>query len=197
MNIRKLKNADDIKVYLDSVNSQYIKVAITDIDGVLRGKYMHKDKFIKATSSGFGFCDVIFGWDSNDDLYELYEKEGKKIFTGWHTGYPDTKVRIIPEISAEKIPPKIIAGSIFLKFPHLSESEKPAKPKAEISAAIFPLNPVNDRPWLTIIKMPKIDRLNAIQVDLYIDSLKIGQANSAVIRGAVANKNAAFAIEVS
>ena len=103
MNIRKLKNADDIKVYLDSVNSQYIKVAITDIDGVLRGKYMHKDKFIKATSSGFGFCDVIFGWDSNDDLYELYEKEGKKIFTGWHTGYPDAKVRIIPE-SARNIP---------------------------------------------------------------------------------------------
>ena len=103
MNLRKLKNADDIKVYLDSVNSQYVKVAITDIDGVLRGKYMHKDKFIKATSSGFGFCDVIFGWDSNDDLYELYEKEGKKIFTGWHTGYPDAKVRIIPK-SARNIP---------------------------------------------------------------------------------------------
>ena len=98
---------------------------------------------------------------------------------------------------AEKMPPKIIAGSIFLKFPHLSESEKPAKPKAEISAAIFPLNPVIDRPWLTIIRMPKIDRPNAIQVDLYIGSLKIGQANSAVISGAVANKNAAFAIEVS
>ena len=82
MNIRKLKNADDIKVYLDSVNSQYVKVAITDIDGVLRGKYMHRDKFIKATSSGFGFCDVIFGWDSNDDLYELYEKEEKKSLLG-------------------------------------------------------------------------------------------------------------------
>ena len=98
---------------------------------------------------------------------------------------------------AEKMLPKIIAGSIFLKFPHLSESEKPAKPKAEISAAIFPLNPVNDRPWLTIIRMPKIDRPSAIQVDLYMGSLKIGQANSAVISGAVANKNAAFAIEVS
>ena len=97
MNIRELKNANEIKDYLDNVNSQYIKVAITDIDGILRGKYMHRDKFLKATDSGFGFCDVIFGWDSNDDLYELTMKEEKKIFTGWHTGYPDTKVSIIPE----------------------------------------------------------------------------------------------------
>ena len=103
MNIRELKNANDLEVYLNSVNSQYVKVAITDIDGVLRGKYMHRDKFLKATTSGFGFCDVIFGWDSNDDLYELHTKEGKKIFTGWHTGYPDTEVRIIPE-STRAIP---------------------------------------------------------------------------------------------
>ena len=59
MNIRELKNANEIKDYLDNVNSQYVKVAITDIDGVLRGKYMHRDKFLKATDSGFGFCDVI------------------------------------------------------------------------------------------------------------------------------------------
>ena len=41
MNIRELKNANDVKIYLDAVNSQHVKVAITDIDGVLRGKYMH------------------------------------------------------------------------------------------------------------------------------------------------------------
>ena len=94
MNIRELKNANEIKDYLDNVNSQYVKVAITDIDGVLRGKYMHRDKFLKATDSGFGFCDVIFGWDSNDDLYELTMKEEKKIFTGWHTGYKLSLIHI-------------------------------------------------------------------------------------------------------
>ena len=103
MNIRELKNANDVKMYLDSVNSAYVKVAITDIDGVLRGKYMHKDKFVKATESGFGFCNVIFGWDSNDELYQFKEKQGKSLFTGWHTGYPDSKVKIVPE-SARNIP---------------------------------------------------------------------------------------------
>ena len=38
MNIRELKNANDVRMYLDVINSQYVKVAITDIDGVHRGK---------------------------------------------------------------------------------------------------------------------------------------------------------------
>ncbi len=103
MNIAEIIDIETLKKYLETNSTDYVKVAITDIDGVLRGKYMHKDKFIKATASGFGFCDVIFGWDSNDDLYELRNKEGKKIFTGWHTGYPDARVRIIPE-TARAIP---------------------------------------------------------------------------------------------
>ena len=41
-----------------------VKVAVSDIDGILRGKYLYKDKFLGATESGFGFCDVVFGWDS-------------------------------------------------------------------------------------------------------------------------------------
>ena len=69
MKIRKLKSAEEIKKFFDSSKTRYVKVAITDIDGVLRGKYMHVDKFIKASKKGFGFCDVIFGWDSNDELY--------------------------------------------------------------------------------------------------------------------------------
>ena len=36
-----------------------------DVDGVLRGKFMSKNKFLSIVKSdGFGFCSVIFGWDS-------------------------------------------------------------------------------------------------------------------------------------
>lgn len=71
--IAEVKNSSNPKV----------KVAITDLDGVIRGKYLHKDKFLSAVEGGFGFCDVIFGWDINDLAYEGSD------FTGWHTGYPD------------------------------------------------------------------------------------------------------------
>ena len=65
-----------------------VKVACSDIDGILRGKYIHKEKFYSAAESGFGFCDVVFGWDSSDVCYD-----NAKI-TGWHHGFPDAVARI-------------------------------------------------------------------------------------------------------
>ncbi|KAF5373724.1 hypothetical protein D9758_000723 [Tetrapyrgos nigripes] len=47
-----------------------VKVAGIDVDGILRGKFMSKDKFLSvASSDGFGFCSVIFGWDMHDTVY--------------------------------------------------------------------------------------------------------------------------------
>lgn len=65
-----------------------VKLAIADIDGVLRGKFMHIDKFMGALKDGFGFCSVVFGWDMDDIAYE----KGK--VTGWHTGYGDENAYI-------------------------------------------------------------------------------------------------------
>ena len=49
-----------------------VKVAGCDLDGLCRGKVMSKDKFLKTLDSGgFGFCDVIFGWDCMDRVYEV------------------------------------------------------------------------------------------------------------------------------
>ena len=69
----------------------YAKVGVFDIDGVLRGKYMAKDKLLSSLEGGYGFCDVVLGWDSNDQLYD------NTTMTGWHTAYPDAGVRLLPE----------------------------------------------------------------------------------------------------
>lgn len=60
-----------------------VKLAVTDIDGILRGKIVSLEKFLSIAEKGFGFCDVIFGWDAADLAYD------NASFTGWHTGYPD------------------------------------------------------------------------------------------------------------
>lgn len=65
-----------------------IKVAVVDIDGILRGKYLLKSKFLSALKSGFGFCNVVFGWDSADSCYD------NVTYTGWHSGYPDALAKI-------------------------------------------------------------------------------------------------------
>ena len=65
-----------------------VKVAVTDIDGVLRGKYLHQDKFESAVEGGFGFCDVVFGWDMTDSVYDNTQ------VTGWQHGFPDAMVSL-------------------------------------------------------------------------------------------------------
>ena len=72
-------------------------VACSDIDGILRGKYMGRDKFFSALEKGFGFCDVVLVWDCQDQLYDNVK------YTGWHTGYPDAPVRLLPE-TCRKLP---------------------------------------------------------------------------------------------
>ncbi|HVZ47002.1 MAG TPA: glutamine synthetase family protein [Ramlibacter sp.] len=69
-------------------NASKVKVAVSDIDGVLRGKYLHIDKFMGAADGGFGFCDVVFGWDSGDQPYDNTQ------VTGWQHGFPDATARI-------------------------------------------------------------------------------------------------------
>jgi glutamine synthetase len=65
-----------------------VKLAATDVDGVLRGKWISTDKFNSMMESSAGFCDVVFGWDIGDALYD------NVLYTGWHTGYPDAMCRV-------------------------------------------------------------------------------------------------------
>ncbi len=79
---------EELRREFQSRSIKKVKVGGFDVDGVLRGKYVSLDKFWSAVDKGFGFCDVIFGWDVADQLYDNAR------VTGWETGYPDTLARI-------------------------------------------------------------------------------------------------------
>ncbi|MEM9621875.1 MAG: glutamine synthetase family protein [Pseudomonadota bacterium] len=88
--------SDDDMGLLEQKLAQYrdkgvtkIKLGLTDIDGVIRGKYVSVGKFAGLLRSQGGFCDCVFGWDVEDQLYERGE------YTGWHTGFPDTGYRLL------------------------------------------------------------------------------------------------------
>ena len=81
-------NTNDILQYVKEHSSGKVKIAFTDIDGILRGKYISVEKFFSVVESSTGFCNVIFGWDSGDVAYDNIE------YTGWHTGYPDSASKI-------------------------------------------------------------------------------------------------------
>jgi len=87
----------EIIQYVKNHPSGKVKLAIADIDGILRGKYISTEKFLSVIENGMGFCDVVFGWDSADVVYDNVQ------YTGWHSGYPDAPVSL--DISSfRKIP---------------------------------------------------------------------------------------------
>ena len=97
MGPRDVRTVEDAKAIVRERDIAYVKIGVFDLDGVMRGKYVSRDKFLSGLESGLGFCDVILGWDVDDQPYD------NVTYTGWHTGFPDAKVRVIPE-SCREIP---------------------------------------------------------------------------------------------
>ena len=95
MNRPGVTTAAEARRLVEERELSHVKVGVFDVDGILRGKYMARDKFFASLDKGFGFCDVVLGWDSHDRLYD------NVAYTGWHTGYPDAAVRILPETCRE------------------------------------------------------------------------------------------------
>ena len=97
LNPRDVKTLEDAQRIVEERNLTHVKVGVFDIDGVMLGKYMSRSKFFSALEHGFAFCDVVLGWDSKDKLYDNTK------YTGWHTGYPDAHVRIVPQSCREVV----------------------------------------------------------------------------------------------
>src|ERR1700741_2445731 len=88
---RQGKTIADAKGIVEQRKLTHVKVGAFDIDGIMRGKYMSRAKFLSALESGYGFCDVVLGWDCQDQQYDNVQ------VTGWAPGYPDAPVRIPPD----------------------------------------------------------------------------------------------------
>ena len=86
----EVKTAAQARAIVEERGLNHLKVGVFDNDGILRGKYINREKFFSALDNGMGFCDVVLGWDSNDQQYDNVR------FTGWHTAYPDAMVRLLP-----------------------------------------------------------------------------------------------------
>ena len=86
---------------IEKSGASKVKVAVSDIDGILRGKYLHRDKFLGTAEpypkGGFGFCDVVLGWDMADTCYD------NTTVTGWQHGFPDALARVDLN-TARKVP---------------------------------------------------------------------------------------------
>ncbi|SER37062.1 glutamine synthetase family protein [Neolewinella agarilytica] len=55
--------------WLKAQTHDHLKIGLTDLDGVLRAKYLSRKKVLSGLEKGLGFCNVVFQWDIGDALY--------------------------------------------------------------------------------------------------------------------------------
>ncbi len=122
-------SASDLVARLREEGVSRAKLGGVDIDGVVRGKYISLDKLESALTKGFGFCDVIFGWDIEDRLYD------NAAVTGWNTGFPDALAIIDPD-TLRRLPwePGVVAFLCDFRLP--SGKAHPACPRSLLRSVL-------------------------------------------------------------
>jgi len=120
MQPEQVRTVGEARAIVEERGLQHVKVGVFDNDGILRGKYIDRDKFFAALDHGFGLCNVVLGWDTNDQLYD------NVTFTGWHTAYPDAQVRLLPE-TCRALP---LEGDMLLFLGEFSGAAEQVCPRA-------------------------------------------------------------------
>jgi len=126
MNPREIKTIQQAKQIVEKRGLSHVKVGLFDNDGIMRGKYMSREKFFSSLDNGFAFCDVVLGWDVKDQMYD------NVTYTGWHTGYPDAPVRILPD-SCREIP---FEDGMLLFMAEFSDHAETVCPRAALRRVI-------------------------------------------------------------
>ncbi|HWE61977.1 MAG TPA: glutamine synthetase family protein [Chloroflexota bacterium] len=89
--------AEGVRALIAEHNVDTVKIGAPDLDGIYRGKRIPATAFLDGLNRGFAQCDVVFGWDINEDLVPGLR------FTGWETGYPDMLAH--PDLATFKLVP--------------------------------------------------------------------------------------------
>ncbi len=95
MSPEEVRNSNDLRQLIESRDVEYVTVALPDMQGLLRGKYMSRGKFLGALESGFGMPPVIYALDPTDAILEIPGLSDDS------SGFPDGVVRILPETLRE------------------------------------------------------------------------------------------------
>jgi glutamine synthetase len=122
----EVRTAAQARAIVEERGLHHVKIGIFDNDGILRGKYINREKFLAALDKGIAFCDVVLGWDSNDAVYDNVK------FTGWHTAYPDAMVRLLPG-TCRNLP---LEGNMLLFLGEFTGRAEPVCPRSTLRRVV-------------------------------------------------------------
>jgi glutamine synthetase len=106
-----------------------VRIGGADLDGVYRGKRVSADHFLSAAEEGFPQCDVLFGWDIQDEVI------GSLPHSNWEIGFGDIVMR--PDLSTlAAVPWEEGSAAVVCDF-HTEEGEPLAfSPRAVLQRVV-------------------------------------------------------------
>ncbi len=95
MRLEDVRNCDDLREIIESRDVEFVTVAMPDLQGLLRGKYMSRSKFLGALESGYGMPTMVFALEPTDAIMKIpgISDDG--------CGFADGVARILPETVRE------------------------------------------------------------------------------------------------
>ncbi|MBI2892555.1 MAG: glutamine synthetase [Deltaproteobacteria bacterium] len=120
---------DEIRKAFRERGLKKVKIGGFDIDGLLRGKYVSLEKFLSVAEKGLGFCDVIFGWDIGDVMYDNARPSQTQ------GAFPDVLARV--DLTTMRVTPwEPDTATFLLDFHTLEGAPHPACPRNLLKSVI-------------------------------------------------------------
>ncbi len=95
MTPQEVESADDMRRLVEERGAKNITIAMSDMHGLLRGKYISRDKLLSVLENGWGMPPLILALDFDDVIMSAPEGlDGSD-------GYADVMARALPETCCE------------------------------------------------------------------------------------------------
>jgi glutamine synthetase len=91
MQPQDVRTVDDAREIVEEQNTEFVTVGLVDTQGMLRGKYLSRRKFLSTLEHGLGIPAVTLGLDLHDVIAE------NAAVADADSGYYDATVRVIPD----------------------------------------------------------------------------------------------------
>jgi len=95
MKTSDVRTAEDLRHIVEERDAKNVTIAMTDTNGLLRGKYISRDKLFSVLEGGWGMPPVILALDFDDVIMEA------PVIADGSDGYADAFARALPETCRE------------------------------------------------------------------------------------------------
>ncbi|MGH6719737.1 MAG: glutamine synthetase family protein [Alphaproteobacteria bacterium] len=115
MHAGDVRTIEDVRRIVEATEAEFVTVGLVDTQGMLRGKYLSRRKFLSALDHGLGIPAVTLGLDFNDVI-----AENAKVSDA-DRGYYDALVRVVPD-SCRVIPWEPSGRDLFFQLEYADDT---------------------------------------------------------------------------